>query len=59
MSRAMIVLEGIAVTGNPKFDIFTESYPFAFQIALKTFGVKFLSKIAKEIVTAQLQTTQI
>ena len=55
MSRAMIVLEGIAVTGNPEFDIFSESYPFAFKIALKTFGVKFLSTIAKELVTSQLQ----
>ena len=57
MTRAMIVLEGIAVTGNPEFDIFTESYPYAFKIALKSFGVKFLSKIAKEIVTAQLQSS--
>jgi len=57
MTRAMIVLEGIAVTGNPEFDIFTESYPYAFKIALKSFGVKFLSKIAKEIVSAQLQSS--
>lgn len=53
----MIVLEGIAVTGNPKFDIFAESYPYAFKIALKTFGVRDLSEIAKEFVIAQQKQT--
>jgi aarF domain-containing kinase len=57
MTRAMIVLEGIAVTGNPEFDIFAESYPYAFKIALKTFKVSDLSEIAKEIVIAHRKQT--
>ena len=52
MTRAMIVLEGIAVTGNPEFDIFSESYPYAFRIALKVFGVRDLSEIVKSMATA-------
>ena len=52
MTRAMIVLEGIAVTGNPEFDIFSESYPYAFRIALKVFGVRDLSEIVKSIAKA-------
>merc|ERR1712179_471398 len=52
MTRAMIVLEGIAVTGNPEFDIFSESYPYAFRIALKVFGVRDLSEIVKSMAKA-------
>lgn len=29
ITRALIVLEGIAVVGNPSFDIFEAAYPFA------------------------------
>ena len=53
MTRAMIVLEGIAVTGNPDFDIFSASYPYAFKTAIKVFGVRNLSEIAKEAWIAQ------
>ena len=48
----MIVLEGIAVTGNPDFDIFSTAYPYAFKTALKVFGVKNLSEIAIEAMAA-------
>ena len=58
MSRAMIVLEGIAVTGNPEFDIFSASYPYAMKIALKTFGVSDLSEIAKEIMNGNSRTSK-
>ena len=29
ITRALIVLEGIAVTGDPNFDLFQASYPYA------------------------------
>ncbi len=29
ITRAMIVLEGIAVTGDPAFDLFSSAYPYA------------------------------
>ena len=34
ITRAMIVLEGIAVTGDPEFDLFASSYPYAFKRAV-------------------------
>ncbi|KAL1523881.1 hypothetical protein AB1Y20_018800 [Prymnesium parvum] len=39
ITRALIVLEGIAVTGDPDFDIFRASYPYAARHAAKVFGV--------------------
>jgi len=48
ITRAMIVLEGIAVTGDPEFDLFNSAYPFAFKRAISLFGLSNLSEIAKE-----------
>lgn len=50
ITRAMIVLEGIAVTGDPEFDLFQSAYPYAFRRALSLFGVSNLSEIAVEVV---------
>lgn len=54
ITRAMIVLEGIAVTGDPEFDLFAASYPYAFKRAVSVFGMKNLSEIAKEAAMARL-----
>lgn len=54
ITRAMIVLEGIAVTGDPEFDLFASSYPYAFKRAVSVFGMKNLSEIAKEAAIARL-----
>ena len=48
ITRAMIVLEGIALTGDPEFDLFTSAYPYAFKRAITLFGISNLSEIAKE-----------
>ena len=32
ITRAMIVLEGIAVTGDPEFDLFKAAYPYRLDI---------------------------
>lgn len=37
ITRALIVLEGIAVIGDPTFDIFSASYPYAAKKALRIF----------------------
>lgn len=37
LMRALIVLEGIAVIGDPSFDIFSASYPYAAKKALRIF----------------------
>ena len=52
ITRAMIVLEGIAVTGDPAFDLFNSAYPYALKRAVSMFGVGNLSKIAKEAIVA-------
>ena len=57
ITKAMIVLEGIAVTGDPDFDLFSSSYPYAFKTAINIFGVKNLTEIAKEVVIARMSAT--
>ncbi len=56
MTRTMIVLEGIAVTGDPAFDIFASAYPYALRRAVALFGVKNVSTIAVE--AAKMRTRQ-
>merc|ERR1719206_184004 len=38
ITRAMIVLEGIAVTGDPDFDLFKSAYPYSLKRAVSLFG---------------------
>ena len=42
VTRALIVLEGIAVTGDPSFDLFQASYPYASRKAIDSFGLEEL-----------------
>ena len=56
LTRAMIVLEGIAVTGDPKFDLFSSAYPYAFKRAVNLFGFSDLSQIAASAVKHRLQS---
>ncbi len=53
ITRAMIVLEGIAVTGDPAFDLFAAAYPYAARRATSLFGISNLSQIAKEAYLAR------
>lgn len=55
ITRALIVLEGIALSGDPEFDLFSSSYPYAFRRAVNLFGVADLSQIASEAVKARYQ----
>ena len=48
ITRAMIVLEGIALTGDPDFDLFQSAYPYASRRAVSLFGLSNLSEIAME-----------
>jgi len=48
ITRAMIVLEGIAVTGDPDFDLFRSAYPYSLKRAVSLFGYKGVAVIAKE-----------
>lgn len=57
LTRAMIVLEGIAVTGNPSFDLFSSAYPYAFKRAVNLFGFSDLSQIAASAVKGRFQKT--
>merc|ERR1719365_543033 len=49
ITRAMIVLEGIAVTGDPAFDLFRAAYPYSLTIAVQLFGYGGVASIAKEV----------
>lgn len=49
ITRALIVLEGIAVTGDPKFDIFRAAYPYASQRAVQLFGADQMATILSEV----------
>lgn len=54
LTRAMIVLEGIAVTADPEFDLFASAYPFALKRAVKLFGLSDLHLIATEALKVRL-----
>ena len=45
ITRALIVLEGIALTGDRDFDIFRASYPFAIEHAARTLGMREISAV--------------
>merc|ERR1719393_1055056 len=49
ITRAMIVLEGIAITGNPSFDLFKAAYPYSLTRAIQLFGYGGVATIAKEV----------
>ena len=49
ITRALIVLEGITLKGDPSFDIFASAYPFAVQRAVGIFGVAQLSEVALKV----------
>ena len=46
------VLEGIAVTGDPKFDIFKAAYPYCRQRAVEIFGWRNVATILGAAATA-------
>ncbi|KAL9189676.1 hypothetical protein ACHAXT_009351 [Thalassiosira profunda] len=49
VTRGLGLLEGIALTGDPSFDIFQASYPYAKRRAFETFSVKDYGKISRGI----------
>merc|ERR1711920_972224 len=49
ITRAMIVLEGIAITGDPSFDLFKAAYPYSLKRAVKLFGLGGVASLAKEV----------
>jgi len=48
ITRAMIVLEGIALTGDPNFDLFRSAYPYGLKRAVKLFGYSGVASIVKQ-----------
>ena len=59
ITRAMIVLEGIAVTGDPEFDLFNSAYPHALKRAVGLFGMTNLSEIAREALKSNFSPRQL
>merc|ERR1719319_1014814 len=50
ITRAMIVLEGIALTGDPSFDLFQSAYPFSLKRAVQLFGYGGVASIPKSVI---------
>jgi len=48
ITRAMIVLEGIAITGDPSFDLFRSAYPYSLRRAVSVFGYRGVAELARE-----------
>ncbi|GBG26384.1 Protein ACTIVITY OF BC1 COMPLEX KINASE 3, chloroplastic [Hondaea fermentalgiana] len=48
LTRALIVLEGIAVVGDPEFDIFSSAYPYAMRRGAQVFDRKDLMDLLRE-----------
>ena len=53
ITRALIVLEGIALTGDKSFDLFQAAYPLAAQHAARLFGAKELASMLGEAAKAE------
>jgi len=51
ITRALIVLEGIALTGDPDFDLFNAAYPIAARHAASLFGASNLAMMLGEAST--------
>merc|ERR1712157_138900 len=45
ITRGLGLLEGIALAGDPDFDIFQASYPYARRRAMEMFGVRGLNEL--------------
>ena len=58
LTRALIVLEGIAVTGDANFDIFNAAYPFAVKLAMNRFGGTDLALIALSLARNPIYKTK-
>jgi len=48
ITRGLGLLEGIALTGDPSFDIFKASYPYARRRAIEVFGARGLERFRKK-----------
>ena len=55
ITRALIVLEGIALTGDKDFDLFQAAYPLAAAHAARLFGSKELAVMLQSAAAANLQ----
>ena len=54
ITRALIVLEGIALSGDKDFDLFNAAYPYAQKHARELFGAKQLASMLGEAVTSDV-----
>ena len=49
ITRALIVLEGIALTGDKSFDLFDAAYPYALKHAASLFGGSQVAQMLSEV----------
>jgi aarF domain-containing kinase len=58
ITRALIVLEGIALTGDPNFDLFHAAYPYAAKHAAALFGKRQLAQMLGEAKSAAARNAE-
>lgn len=58
VTRGLGLLEGIALVGDPTFDIFQASYPFAKRKAMESFTVTDYGKISLNLLSLRRTSTQ-
>ncbi|KAL7431541.1 hypothetical protein ACHAXH_001518 [Discostella pseudostelligera] len=59
VTRGLGLLEGIALVGDPSFDIFQASYPFAKRKAMESFTVTDYGKISLNLLSLRRASTQV
>ncbi|KAL7508114.1 hypothetical protein ACHAXN_005199 [Cyclotella atomus] len=58
VTRGLGLLEGIALSGDPSFDIFKASYPYAKKRAVETLSVRDYGKISRNLMSLRLFESQ-
>ncbi len=53
VTRGLGLLEGIALSGDPNFDIFKASYPYTSRRAMEMFNISDYGRISRNLITLQ------
>jgi hypothetical protein len=59
VTRGLGLLEGIALVGDPSFDIFQASYPFAKRKAMESFTVTDYGKISLNLLSLRRASVKV
>jgi len=57
VTRGLGLLEGIALSGDPNFDIFKASYPYTSRRAMEMFNISDYGRISRNLITLQMKSS--